>query len=365
MDFTIDAEQTSLLKATKGLITSVYDSSETRREVIKTDPGFSAWEQLAEMGLLSLPFEATPVEVSLVAEELGRVIAPDPYVEAVAFAGSLVAAVASDEQRESLTDSIADGSVLPIVAWAEEGSRWDPKTTAVTFSDGKLNGVKTPVIQGERADLLIVSAATDNGTGLFLVRDGYEVETARGFDGSRVAKVTFSNTPAERLGAEGDQIGALAAALDRARIAYGHEALGSMQTCLDTTVDYLKTRKQFGVTLNTFQALNFRAADLYVALELARSVITWATIVAADESSTEAEIADAASQASLQVSTAGRLIGQDSIQLHGGIAMTAEYSVGHHMARLAAIEHIIGDGDFHRARLAAAVGDHGVLDPIG
>ena len=361
MDFTIDAEQKALVKAARDLISNVYDSSETRRAITKTEPGFAAWEQLAEMGLLSLPFEATAVETSLVAEELGKVIAPDPFVEAVVFAGGLAAAVGD----EALSESIADGSTLAIVAWAEPGSRWSTTPSAVTFADGVLNGVKAPVVQAERADVLIVSAATAEGTGLFVVRDGYSVETVRSIDGSRSGAVTFTNTPAEPLGAGGDQAGVLNLALDKARIAYAHEALGSMQTCLETTVGYLKTRKQFGVTLNSFQALNFRAADMYVALELARSVITWATIVAADEGSTPEAVASAASQAALHVSVAGRHIGQDAVQLHGGIAMTAEYSVGHHLARLTAIEHVIGDGAFHRARLAAVVGEHGVLDPIG
>lgn len=365
MDFTIDAEQKALVQATRDLITSVYDSSETRREATKTDPGYTAWARLAEMGLLSLPFEATAVETSLVAEELGKVIAPDPFVEAVVLAGGLVAAAGSEEQQAELGDAIAEGTKTVVVAWMEPGQRWETKASDVTFADGMLNGVKSPVIQAEAADVLIVSAATADGTGLYVVSEGYTVETKRTLDGSRAGTVTFSNTPAVPLGAGGDQEAALALALDKARIAYAHEALGSMQTCLETTVGYLKTRKQFGVTLNTFQALNFRAADMYVALELARSVITWATIVAAEETSTAEDIAAAASQAALQVHTAGRHIGQDTVQLHGGIAMTAEYSVGHHLARLTAIEHIIGDGDFHTERLAAVVGDHGVVDPIG
>src|SRR5690606_27922198 len=170
----------------------------------------------------------------------------------------------------------------------------------------------------ERADLLLVTAALpEGGTGVFIVDGATAVETVVTNDGSRAATVTFSDTPAVPLGEGGDQTAALELALDRARIAYAHEALGAMDTALQTTVDYLKTRKQFGVTLNTFQALNFRAADMYVALELARSTITWATIVAADEGSTPAQVAEAASHAALQVSVAGRHIGLDAIQLHG------------------------------------------------
>ncbi|SKB06742.1 acyl-CoA dehydrogenase family protein [Aeromicrobium choanae] len=365
MDFTIDSEQKALVKAVRGLITNVYESSEARREVTKTDPGFAAWEKLAEMGVLSLPFEASPVEVSLAAEELGKVIAPDPFVEAIVLAGGLIDALGTDEQKKQYVDAVAGGEVLPILAWMEPGQRWSTEAS-VTFADGKLNGVKGPVVQAERADLLLVTAALpEGGTGVFLVEGATAVETAITNDGGRAATVTFGDTPAVQLGEGGDQTAAIEAALDRARIAYAHEALGAMETALNITVGYLKTRKQFGVTLNTFQALNHRAADMYVALELARSTITWATIVAADESTTPEQLATAASHSALQVSVAGRHIGLDAIQLHGGIGMTAEYSVGHYASRLIAIEHLIGDGEFHRARLAAQVGDHAVFDPIG
>ncbi|MBA4607368.1 acyl-CoA dehydrogenase family protein [Aeromicrobium sp. Marseille-Q0843] len=365
MDFTIDSEQKALVKAVRGLITNVYESSEARREVTKTDPGFAAWEKLAEMGVLSLPFEASPVEVSLAAEELGKVIAPDPFVEAIVLAGGLIDALGTDEQKKQYVDAVAGGEVLPILAWMEPGKRWSTQAS-VTFADGKLNGVKSPVVQAERADLLLVTAALpEGGTGVFLVEGATAVETAITNDGGRAATVTFGDTPAVQLGEGGDQTAAIETALDRARIAYAHEALGAMETALTTTVGYLKTRKQFGVTLNTFQALNHRAADMYVALELARSTITWATIVAADEATTPEQLATAASHSALQVSVAGRHIGLDAIQLHGGIGMTAEYSVGHYASRLIAIEHLIGDGEFHRARLAAQVGDHAVFDPIG
>src|SRR5690606_25167289 len=282
------------------------------------------------------------------------------------LAGGLIDRLGTDEQKKQYLDAIAGGETLPILAWMEPGTRWST-AASVTFADGKLDGVKAPVVQAERADLLLVTAALpEGGTGVFLVEGPpASIETTVTNDGSRAATVTFRGTPAVPLGEGGDQTAEIEAALDRARIAYAHEALGAMETALTTTVEYLKTRKQFGVTLNKFQALTFRAADMYVALELARSTITWATIVAADESSTPEEIAAAASHAGLQVSVAGRHIGLDAIQLHGGIGMTAEYSVGHYASRLIAIEHLIGDGDFHRARLAANIDQHTVFDPIG
>lgn len=366
MDFTIDAEQKALVGAVKDLVNDVYDSAETRRQVAAEGHGFSAWPKLAQMGVLGLPFEATAIESSLVAEELGRVIAPDPYVEAVVLAGGLIGALGTDEQKSRYVDEVSEGDVLPVLAWLEPGRGWSATAQDVTFADGALTGTKAPVVQAERADLLLVTAALpEGGTGVFLVDGAAAVETAVTNDGSRAATVRFEATPAVPLGEGGDQSAAIELALDRARIAYAHEALGAMQTALETTAGYLKTRKQFGVTLNTFQALTFRAADMYVAVELARSTIAWAAMVAADDTSTPEQIAAAASHASLQVSVAGRHIGAEAIQLHGGIGMTAEYSVGHYTSRLVAIEHLIGDGAFHRARLAQSVGDHGVFDPIG
>ncbi|PWB96886.1 acyl-CoA dehydrogenase family protein [Salinibacterium hongtaonis] len=365
MEFTIDTEQQSLVQAVRGLVGKTYDSSEARRAVTKAEPGFAAWDQLAEMGVLSLPFEATAAEVSLAAEELGRVIAPDPFVESIVLAGGLINSVGTDEQKSELVDAIAEGQTLPVLAWLEPNRGWSAQAVSVTYSDGKLNGVKSTVVQADRADLLVVSAAVDGGTGLFLVTDGYATETERTHDGSRAATVTFSDTPAVALGDGGDALAALKHALNLARIAYAHEALGAMAVALDITVGYLKTRKQFGVTLNKFQALTFRAADMYVELELARSAITWATIVAADEGSTPEDVAAAASHAALQVARAGRHIALDAIQLHGGIGMTAEYSVGHYASRILAIGQMIGDETFHLDRLAARIDDHTVLDPIG
>lgn len=383
MDFTLDAEQEALKDTVRGLLAKAYPSSETRREIVAAEPGFdeATWRRLAEMGVLGLPFAeqdggmgAGPVEVSLVAEELGRVLAPEPFIESVVLAGALIAAAADDEQRASLIEPLAAGESLPVVAWLEPGRRWYARAASVsaTWSNGgwRLAGVKEPVLWGARADVLLVSAATDVGTALFVVSPdspGLSREAYRTHDGLRAARIAFDATPAMPLGdVSTDQTALLESALDVARVAYGHEALGAMSTALETTAGYLKTRKQFGVTLNTFQALTFRAADMYVSLELARSTITWATIVLdAAAQGQEVDVANAAGQAALQVSRAGRHIGQEAIQLHGGIGMTAEYSVGHYTSRLTAIEHLIGDAAFHRARLAAHIGEHEVLDPIG
>lgn len=381
MDFTLDAEQTALRDAVRGLLSKAYDSSETRREVTKTDPGWDekTWQRLAEMGALGLPFAeedggfgAGPVEVSIVAEEIGRVIAPEPYVEAVVLAGGLIAAAGTAEQRAEIIGALAEGSLVPVFAHTEPNAYYDETASGVTASTSgdawTLTGVKEPVLGGARADLLIVSATINGGTGLFLVQPdaaGLTRTSYTTFDGGRAARVAFDGSPATPLGEAGaDQSRVIARAIAAAQIAYGHESLGAMATALETTTEYLKTRKQFGVPLMTFQALTFRAADMYVSLELARSMVTWATLVLLDGGSDD-EVLEAASRAKLQVSKAGRHIGQEAIQLHGGIGMTAEYSVGHYMSRLTAIDHLLGDGRHHLTKLAKTVGDHTVVEPLG
>jgi len=376
VNFDYDSEQNDLREAVRGLLARAYADSEQRRTVVKAEPGFDekTWSRLAEMGLLGLPFAeedggmgAGPVEVAIVAEEIGRVLAPEPFIETVVLAGGLVAAVGTAEQRAEILGGIAEGTTIAIFAHAEPGTRWTATASGVTATqsgDGwTLTGVKEPVPSGARADVLVVSAVVDGGTGLFLVRADAEGLTRTGYrthDGTRAAHVRFDGTPAVALGT-GDRTAAIERALAEARIAYGHEAIGAMDTALRTTAEYLKTRKQFGVTLNKFQALTFRAADMYVSLELARSTALWASMV----QEAGGDVVSAADRARLQVSRASRHIGKEAIQLHGGIGVTAEYSVGHYTSRLTAIDHLLGDGDWALARLAGTIADHETVDPLG
>ena len=378
MEFSYDDEQNGLREAVSGLLARAYGDSEQRRTVVATDPGFDekTWSRLAEMGVLGLPFAesdggmgAGPVEVSVVAEEIGRVLAPEPFVEAVVLAGGLVADAGTEAQRSEVLGALAEGSLLPTFAHAETGTRWEASARSVTATqDGgawTLTGVKEPVPHGARADVLVVSAVAEGATRLFLVQgdaEGLTRTAHRNHDGTRSARVEFAGTPAAPLGeGTGDQTAAIEKALARARVAYGHEALGAMETALTTTAEYLRTRKQFGVTLNKFQALTFRAADMYVSLELARSTVMWATLVV----DADGDVVAAADRVRLQTSRASRHIGKEAIQLHGGIGVTAEYSVGHDTSRLTAIDHLLGDGDWALARLAATVDQHETVDPLG
>jgi alkylation response protein AidB-like acyl-CoA dehydrogenase len=377
VNFDYDSEQNDLREAVRGLLARSYADSEQRRAVVRNDPGFDekTWSRLAEMGLLGLPFAeedggmgAGPVEVAIVAEEIGRVLAPEPFIETVVLAGGLVAAVGTPEQKAEILGAISEGTTVAVFAHAEPGTRWSPTAQGVTATqsgDGwTLTGVKEPVPSGARADILVVSAVVEGGTGLFLVHGAASGLTRTGYrthDGTRAANIRFEGTPAVALGTGGDETAAIERALAEARIAYGHEAIGAMDTALRTTAEYLKTRKQFGVPLNKFQALTFRAADMYVSLELARSVALWASMV----QEAGGDVVSAADRARLQVSRAGRHIGKEAIQLHGGIGVTAEYSVGHYTSRLTAIDHLLGDGDFAADRLAANVASYETVDPLG
>ena len=378
MDFTYDDEQQALREAVRGLVGKSYADFENRRCTVADEPGFDEklWTRLAEMGVLGLPFEeryggmgAGPVEVGIVAQELGRVVAPEPFLSAVVLAGGVVALAGTEEQKASLLEAVASGETVLAFAHAEPGARWTPtaeKVTATASGEAwTLTGVKEPVPHGVRADRLVVSAALpDGGTGLFLVEGDAPGLTRTGyatFDGGRAARVALDGTPATALGS-GDATAHISRALDGARIAAASEAVGAMEVALSATSEYLRSRKQFGVPLTTFQALTFRAADMYVSLELARSITLWATMVLAEES--DEEVADAAARAGLQVSRAGRHIGQEAIQLHGGIAMTAEYSVGSYTAHLTALDHLLGDGGFHLAALSSSVGEHDEVEPL-
>lgn len=379
MDFTPDPEQEALRDAVRALLAKPYGSIDGRRDATAKDPGWSpeVWGRLADMGVLGLPFAeddggagAGPAEVALAAEQVGRVLAPEPFVEAVVLAGGVVAAAGTAAQRAALLPGIADGSRVATLARFEPGraAGADPAgVTATQDGDGwRLDGVKEPVPHGAVADLLVVTAAHGSGTMLLVVdaaqagdtldRAGYPA-----FDGTRSARVTFTGTPATPLGdADADAAPVLAAAVAAAAVASCHEAVGAMQTALDLTTEYLRTRKQFGVALRTFQALTFRAADMYVSLELARSTAWWATLVLAEGG----DAADAATRAIAQTCRAARHIGQEAIQLHGGIGMTDEYAVGHYTARLTAIDAALGGRQAALARLAARVGEHDVVDPL-
>ncbi|NMN97792.1 acyl-CoA dehydrogenase family protein [Antrihabitans stalactiti] len=374
MDFEFTEEQELLRDTARDLLSRSYDP-EKRLKVTETDLGWSkeVWGKLAEIGLLGLSFSeedggmgAGPVETMAVLVEVGRRLAPEPIIDAVLVPGGLVAAAGSDEQRARLLGEVAEGNTLLAFAHGEPGTRWPyPEVTTTAAQDGDswtLTGKKHPVLHGDCADVLVVSAQLPGGgVGLFLVdatASGVVRRNFATFDSLRGAQIEFDNASAEPLGEAVDASAHIQAAIIGAQAATGAEAVGAMEEMLRLTTDYLRTRKQFGVTLSKFQTLTQRAADMYVSLELARSMNLYATMALAEG------IVDPviASRAKLQIGRSARHIGQEAIQLHGGIGVTAEYPVGHYLSRLTAIERTYGGTDDHLRVLASGVADYGMVE---
>lgn len=363
MDFQLSDEQELLRDTTKDLLAHSYDS-ERRNKVIDTDLGWSreVWSQLADTGILGLGFdpeESGQIEIMLVLTEFGRRLAPEPVLHAALGPGLVIADVGTDEHKQ-LLDDVAEGRLLLAFAHFEPGMRGATTTVTTTAEpDGDtwvLTGHKNPVLAGDTADKLVVTAALpDGGTGLFLVNgDAVSKTSYRTFDGQRGAQINLDRPPAVALGSPGDATAAVERALVRIQSALCAEALGAMEESLRLTAEYLKSRKQFGVTLNTFQTLTQRAADMYVSLELARSMTLYAAMSISDG------VLDPtiAARAKLQIARSGRHISQEAIQLHGGIGVTAEYPVAHYAARLTAINHTLGSADDQLRVLAGQLGEY-------
>jgi alkylation response protein AidB-like acyl-CoA dehydrogenase len=366
MDFQLSDEQTLLRDTTRDLLSRSYDP-ESRIKVIGSDLGWSreVWSQLADTGILGLGFdqdESGQIEIAVVLTEVGRRLAPEPILHAALAPGALIAQLGTDEQKQ-LLDDVAAGQHLLAFAHLEPGQR-KPTSEAATRAARQgdswtLTGRKNPVLAGDSADTLVVSAAfPDGGTGLFLVDAQQENTVTRRtyptFDGGRGAQIDLDCAPAVPLGDVVDASGPIRETLIRVQSALCAEAVGVMAEALRLTTDYLKTRKQFGVTLNKFQALTQRAADMYVSLELARSMSLYAAMSIADGNLDPV----VASRAKLQIGRSGRHIAQESIQMHGGIGVTAEYPVSHYAARLTAIENTLGTSGDHLHNLIDHIGDY-------
>ena len=377
MKFEHDTEQDMLRATGRDLLSGAYDV-ESRNRIAESDLGWNrdVWKQLAELGVLGLPFAeedggmgAGPVEVMAVMIEIGRALAPEPVLDAVYLPGRLVAEVGSDAQRSDIIPRLSEGALLLAFAHDEPGSRWPHTQVSTTAArDGDtwtLSGRKNPVLHGDCAETLIVSAKLpEGGVGLFVVdagADGVARTSFRTHDERRGAQIVLENVAATPLGEATDASAAITAAQVHAQAALCAEVVGALDSSVQLTTSYLKQRKQFGVPLSMFQALTHRAADMYVLYELASSMSLYATMALADG------IADPviASRAKLQVGRSARKIGQEAVQMHGGIGVTAEHSIGHYLSRLTAIEHTLGTMDDHLRVLAGGVKDYELVEITG
>ena len=385
MDFDYSEEQQLLKDAVEKYLAKNY-SFEQRRQIVDSREGMSAtaWEGFASLGILGVPipqefggFGGGGVDVMLVMEALGRALVVEPYLSSVVLAGSTIALGGSDAQRRILLPRIADGSMKFAFAHTEPGTRWelDRVHTTARQEGGMwvINGHKSVVLHGGVADLLIISARTSgapgsrNGITLFFVNPGEQGVMGREYptyDGMRAAEVTFDNvsiSPESVIGVLDNGYALLDAVIDRGIAAVCAEAVGCMSALHAATLEYLKTRQQFGVPIGRFQALQHRAVDMLIHCEQARSMALLAAVKV--DAPDAAERRRALSAAKEFIGRAGRFVGQQAIQLHGGMGMTDELNVGHYFKRLTAIDTSFGNGELHLDRFCEA-GAANVEEPV-
>jgi len=374
MDFELSEEQRLLKDSVDGLLGDSYDF-EQRKKYASEPAGWSrvAWSKFAEQGLLGLPFSeedggfgAGGVETMIVMEALGKALVLEPYLATVVLGGGFLRRGGTAAQKSAYLPSLVDGSKTMAFAQLEKNSRYDLSdvTTAArkTGSGYVIDGEKFVVLHGDTADTFVVTARTKGtqrdlaGIGAFLVPASANGVRVKGYptqDGLRAADVTFSGVEVGADAALGDPENALSLierVVDDARIALCAEAVGAMDESLKTTVEYLKTRQQFGVAIGNFQALQHRGSDMFVALEQARSMSFFATM--AGDFDDARERATAVAAAKVQIGRSARFVGQQAIQLHGGVGMTMEYKIGHYFKRLTMIESLFGDADYHLRRVS-------------
>ena len=378
MDFALTDEQRLLQHSVERLFADHY-AFEARKRYGQEPGGFSRalWARYAELGLLGLPFDEAdggsaggPVETMIVMEQIGRALALEPYLATVVLGGGLLRLGGSEAMRAELVPQIASGDLILAFAHAERQSRYDLADVAARARrDGAgfvVDGAKSLVLHGDSAQKFIVSARLAGGQndragiGLFLVDATADGVSTRGYptvDGQRAAEVTFSGVrvpAAAAIGEPGAAFPLIERIGDLTIAALAAEAVGAMAAMHETTVDYMKTRKQFGVTIGSFQALQHRAADMLIALEQARSMAMLATMMAAEDNVRERR--QAVSAAKVQIGRSGRIVGQGAVQIHGGIGMTMETKVGHYFKRLTTIDTMFGDADHHLGIVAEGGG---------
>jgi alkylation response protein AidB-like acyl-CoA dehydrogenase len=376
VDFTLTEEQQLLRDAVARFVANEY-SFEARRRIVASPKGWSeqVWAQLAELGLLGVPFPeahggfgGTAVDVMVVMQELGRAMVVEPYLATVVLGGGLVDLAGAASQKQDILPRVAGGKWLLALAHGEPQSRYDlydVATTARREGGGYvLNGRKAVVLHGATADTLIVAARTAGGQRdrqgitLFLVDAKTRGVAATGYrtiDGLRAADIALENVHVGAGAVLGPVDGGLALlerAVDLGAAALCAEAAGAIEALNAATLEYLKTRQQFGQPIGRFQALQHRAVDMLIHAERVKSMACLAAVKA--QSADAAERRRAVSAAKSLVGRAGRAVAKEAIQLHGGMGVTNELAAAHLAKRLTMIDFWLGDSDYHTARFAAA-----------
>jgi alkylation response protein AidB-like acyl-CoA dehydrogenase len=373
MDFSLSDTQSMLADSIEKFIENDY-SFESRQAYAESDAGFSAdaWQMFAELGWTAVPFseddggfDGGPIDMMVIMERFGRGLVVEPYLANIVLAGGVLKRAASDEQRARWLHPVIAGEIQATLAFVEPQARYDLANVATAASaDGDnwiINGSKGYVLNGRNARLIIVPARTagaqtdTGGITLFAIDASTEGVTIIDYptvDGHQAAEVRFSDV---RLGADavigepGAAFPILDATVDEATLAVCAEAVGIMHVLKDKTVEYSKNRIQFGVPIGSFQALQHRMVDMLTECEQSRSLLMWATMLNA---AGQADAKRAISSIKYMIGTTGRKVGEEAVQIHGGMGVSWELDIAHYFKRLIAIGQIFGNADWHLDKLA-------------
>ncbi len=376
MDTALTEEQNLLRDSVLRFVLKEYDF-DSRRALAASDEGFSRahWATFAELGWLAMPLPEAhgglgggATEVAVLMEAFGRGLVLEPYLATIVLGAGLIAASASEAQKGEILPAVAGGGMLLALAHGEPQARFDLNDVASLAKKDKkgggyvLDGHKAVVWHAGAADKLLVSARTaggqrdEKGITIFAVDPALKGVTIRSYatnDGQRAGEVLLQGVSVAgeaMVGKEGAGLPAIEAVIDRARVALAAEAVGAMAALVEQTQDYLKTRQQFGVPLSKFQVLQHRLVEMFNEHQLAQA-LTFRACATLDNGA-PAAIARTAAAVKAQSGKAGKFVGQQAIQLHGGMGMTDELPVGHYFKRLSMIDALFGNADFHLARFA-------------
>lgn len=368
MDFSYNDNQSMLRDSVARFIEQQYDF-DTRQAIVRGERD-NCWKQFAELGWLMVPFPedlgglgGSATDLLAIMEELGKGIVVEPFLASAVLGGGLVAAADSGERRERLVAELIGGELQLAFAWAEPESRYELADVQVQAErDGEhyvIRGRKAVVLNAPLADRLIVAVRTSGdrysreGVSLVYVDPGAEGVRMTPYDtvdGGKAAELVFEDVRvpvADRLGAEGAALPVIEKIMDRATVALCAEAVGAMGVIFNKTLEYTRQRKQFGVPIATFQALQHRMADMFIECEQAKS-ITYMAAMQLDHNDGTAPAAVSAAKS--RVGKAARHVGEESVQLHGGIGVTEELDVGHYFKRLTTMQYLFGSTDYHTTR---------------
>jgi alkylation response protein AidB-like acyl-CoA dehydrogenase len=375
VDFSYTEEQQMLQESVLKFVQNQYDF-DTRKKIISSADGYSKeyWQLFAELGWLTVPFDeadggfgGSAVDMAVMMEEFGKAMLVEPFISTAILAGRLISELDEGDRRTELITQIMEGKLQVALAHSEGASRFNLakiETTAESAGDSlSINGTKINVLNGAGADKILVVAResgknTDReGISVFLVdvdAQGVNIHRYANVDGKSAAEISFKNVTVPstaRIGSAGAAIEALESVINRATLAAAAEAVGAMDSLLTKTVEYSKTRKQFGTAIGTFQALQHRMADMFIQCQLARSIVVMAAMKM-DSDATPEEKAKAVSSAKSRVGKSIKIVGEEAVQIHGGIGTTQELDVGHLFKCVTALEMQYGNTDYHTARFA-------------